>query len=262
VFLDVGQGDSIFLNLPHNQGNILIDTGGKMEYINEPWEERKHKYEVGEDTIIPYLKSIGVKRLDYLILTHGDNDHMGESLDIVKQFKVQKILLNGGSLVALEKSLIKELKNLGISYSFGKEGDQIKINNYSFDIINPSSDTNENDNSLVLYLKLLNTKVLLTGDISTKIEEKLINEYSNLKVDILKLGHHGSITSTSEYFLDFLKPEYAIIQVGLKNKFNHPSDIVMKRLSKRSIKTFQTSIKGSIKIIIRANAITVKHFKT
>jgi competence protein ComEC len=262
VFLDVGQGDSVFINLPNNQGNILIDTGGKMDYGNKSWEERNHKYKIGEDTIIPYLKSIGVKKLDYLILTHGDYDHMGESVDIVKQFKVQRVILNDGSLVDLESSLIKELKYLNIPYDFGKGGDMLKINNYSFNIINPSIDVNENDNSLVLYFEILNTRFLLTGDISTNIENKLISEYPILKADILKLGHHGSITSSSERFLDFVKPKYAIIQVGLNNHFNHPSGIVLDSLFKRNIKICQTSINGSIKIIIRANDITVIPFKT
>ncbi|MDD3305276.1 MAG: hypothetical protein PHT75_04115 [Bacilli bacterium] len=187
---------------------------------------------------------------------------MGESFNIVKQFKVNNILLNGGSLVKLEKSLINELDKLKIPYNFGAADDSIEINSYLFYILNPGGNTNENDNSLVLCFELLNIQFLSTGDISTKIEEKLINEYSALNANILKVSHHGSITSNSELILNFIKPKYAIIQVGLNNQFNHPSDIVIDRLSKRNIKTFKTSINGNIKIIIRANAITVIPFKT
>lgn len=257
VFLDVGQGDSIFINLPHNKGNILIDTGGKLDFPTSPWQKKKKEYKIGEDTIVPYLKSIGVKRIDYMFLTHGDEDHMGESNDIAKSYAIGKVILNSGTLVQLENSLIKTLNKLDIPYDFGVAGYVIKIDKYKFYVLNPSTDTNENDNSLVLYTNIEGQRILLTGDISTKIEKKLITEYSNLKVDILKLGHHGSITSTSELLLDTLKPKYGIIQVGLNNRFNHPSEIVVNRLRQRGIKIFQTSINGSIKIIIRANDVTL-----
>lgn len=254
VFLDVGQGDSIFINLPHNKGNILIDTGGQL-VSDESWQKRNNTYKIGEDTIIPYLKSIGVSKLDYLILSHGDADHMGESIDIVKQFKVNKVVMNDGVVVQLESQLIKVLNELNIPYVFGKQGDNIIINNYSFDILNPKIYLNENDNSIVLHTIINNQGLLLAGDISSKTEKRLIKEYPHLKVDILKLGHHGSITSTSEELLDVYKPVYGIIQVGINNRFGHPSDIVLQRLRERNIKTFRTSLNGSIKVIIRANDV-------
>jgi competence protein ComEC len=130
VFLDVGQGDSIFINLPHNKGNILIDTGGKLDFT-EAWAKRNKEYIIGEDLIIPYLKSIGVKQLNYLILTHGDEDHMGESINIIKSFKVKKVLLNSGSLVKLEDDFIKVLKKMHIPYNFGKANDVITIDKYN-----------------------------------------------------------------------------------------------------------------------------------
>lgn len=256
VFIDVGQGDSIFINLPHNQGSILVDTGGKLNF-GEPWQDKQKAYKIGEDTIIPYLKSIGINKLDYLILTHGDEDHMGESNDIVTQYKVDNVLLNDGSLVELEASLIRTLDKLHIPYNFGKEGDIIECGEYSFNILNPSTDINENDNSLVLYTKISSYNILLTGDISSKTEKKITSAYPNLKVDILKLGHHGSITSTSELFLDTIKPKYGIVEVGLNNRFNHPSKVIIERLRKRNIKILQTSVIGSIKINIRANDVTI-----
>lgn len=256
VFLDVGQGDSIYVNLPHNKGNLLIDTGGHLNYEKD-WQVKNNKYKIGEDSIIPYLHSIGVTKLDYLVLTHGDEDHLGESIDIVKQFKVSKVVLNSGSLTFLEESLINSLKDLGIPYSFGKKGDIITLNKYSFHILNPSDDINENDNSLVIYTNINDTSILLTGDISASIERKLINEYPKLNVDILKIGHHGSKTSTCEEFLDTIEPTYGIIQVGLNNRFNHPHQEVLKRLERKQIKVFQTSHNGSIKFVFRANEVTI-----
>lgn len=144
-----------------------------------------------------------------------------------------------------------------ISTSFWKKGDVIKIDTYTFNILSPQIDVNENDNSLVIYTNINNEKFLFTGDISSKIEKRIISEYPNLKVDILKVGHHGSITSTSEELLDRIKPTYGIIEVGLNNHFNHPSEVVLDRLKKRAITTLQTSIMGSIKMIIDVNNVTI-----
>lgn len=256
TFIDVGQGDSAFVNLPFNKGNILIDTGGILN-IKEDWEQREREYKIGEDTIIPYLKSIGISHLDYLILSHGDADHMGESLNIVKNFKVKSVIMNNGGIVELEKSLIYQLNIKNIPYSFYKQGDVLNVDKYSFKFLNPHIDTNENDNSLVIYTNLNNNKMMFMGDASTKIEQQLVSVYSNLKVDILKVGHHGSITSTSEAFLDALEPKYAVISVGLHNRFNHPSKTVLKRLEQRNVKILKTSTNGSIKMILRANGVTL-----
>jgi competence protein ComEC len=256
VFLDVGQGDSTLICLPYNKGNILIDTGGKLSY-EKAWQVKNNEYKVGIDTIIPYLKSVGITRLDYLILTHGDDDHMGESLNIVNNFKVNNVVLNSGYLVKLESTLISNLKKRNISYFFGKDKDIININNYKFYILNPSTNINENNNSLVIYTKLNNRGLLFMGDAPISIEDKIINEYKRLKTDILKVGHHGSKTSTSEYFIKAIEPEYSVIQVGLNNRYNHPSTEIIKRLKKYNTKIYQTSINGSIKFIIGANDVSI-----
>lgn len=250
VFLDVGQGDSIFINLPHNKGTMLIDTGGKLNYSKKNWQERRSKYSIGKDTIIPYLKSIGVNHLDYLVLTHGDADHMGESINIVDNFKVNKVILNSGQLVSLEKTLIRDLDDKKIKYKKGKEGDILKLGEEKIYVLNPNSNTDisENDNSIVLYTIINKHKVLLMGDAPIKVEERLIYTYNLNGVDILKLGHHGSITSTSEDFLDAVKPKYGIIQVGINNIFGHPSKVIIQRLAERKIKAYLTSKKGTIKM--------------
>ncbi|MFA5409105.1 MAG: MBL fold metallo-hydrolase, partial [Bacilli bacterium] len=195
--------------------------------------------------------------LDYLILTHGDADHMGESENIVKHFKVNRVLINSGSLVDLEEKLIKILEDFNIKYDYLKQGDVIRIKDYSFYALNSGSHLTENDCSIVLYTKINNYRLLLTGDISTKVEKELTDAYPGLEVDILKLGHHGSITSTSELFLETIKPKYGIISVGLKNNFNHPSPIVTDRLNRLEIKTLQTSLNGSIKMIFGLNDVTI-----
>jgi competence protein ComEC len=256
VFLDVGQGDSTLICLPHNMGNILIDTGGKLSYESD-WQIKNNKYKIGIDTTIPYLKSVGITKLDYLILTHGDEDHMGEALNIVNNFKIDNVILNSGSLAELENALIRNLKKLHIPYFFGKDKEIININSYKFYILNPSADIDENDNSLVIYTNLNNKGLLFMGDAPIPIENRITNEYKHLKTDILKVGHHGSKTSTSEYFLKAIEPKYSVIQVGLNNRYNHPNPEVINRLKKYNSEIYQTSINGSIKFIIGANDVSI-----
>ena len=111
TYIDVGQGDSIFIKFPNDKSNILIDTGGKVTYGN-----LKNNYSVGKN-IVDYLKSMGIRKLDYLIITHGDFDHMGDSLYLIDKFKVENVIFNCGEFNALEKELIKKLKNSGTKKS-------------------------------------------------------------------------------------------------------------------------------------------------
>ena len=186
----------------------------------------------------------------------------GWSFKYCKNYNVEQVVFNSGSLVKLEKELIVELDKLNINYDFLKRGDVISIGEVEMHCLNPSRDINENDNSIVLYLKIFKHTILLTGDISSNIEEDIILAYPKLKVDILKVGHHGSKTSTSEKFINTIKPKYAIIPVGRNNRFNHPSEIVINRLRSNDVKILQTSTNGSIKIIIGLNEVTIKTAST
>ncbi|MGN1358586.1 MAG: DNA internalization-related competence protein ComEC/Rec2, partial [Bacilli bacterium] len=162
TYLDVGQGDSIFLKYPYNQGNILIDTGG---IINSD-------YSIVLNKTIPYLKSKGITKIDYLILTHGDYDHMGEAINLFNNFKVKKVILNCGEFNELEKNLIKVLEKKKIPYySCIKE---LNIDKYKLQFLNTGVYDNENDNSSVIYLNYDNYKFLFMGDVSTTREKDIL----------------------------------------------------------------------------------------
>ncbi len=259
TIIDVGQGDSILLRLPYNKGNILIDTGGRLIFPSEDWQKRKRSYSIANDSLIPYFKSLGIRQIDYLIITHGHVDHVGESINLINNFKINAVILNKVGHTSLETQLIDCLNKNKIKYRFCGNKDILNIKGYRLYFLNPNIDRKDpNENSLVIYTIINNKGILLTGDISSKIETNIINEYNFKPLYILKIAHHGSITSTSEIFLDKLKPQYALISVGLNNKFNHPSDIVLKRLTKRKIKTYLTSIEGSIYFKFYNNQVTIK----
>jgi len=239
-FIDVGQGDSILIKLGGNK-NVLVDTGGILKY--EDSFKRINDFSIGDDVLSPYLKSIGISRLECLIITHGDMDHIGGSEAIMNNFNVNNLFLNG-NLNELEKKLII------YNPKYLKDNDVLKINNYIFYILNPSYDTNENDSSIILYFTINNINILLMGDASRIIEEKIIQKY-NLDIDILKIGHHGSKTSTSINFIKKTTPYYGIISVGENNRFNHPHKEVLEILNNNNVNVFRTDYYGSIKFIFK-----------
>ena len=244
--LDVGQGDSLLIVLPNNKGNILIDTGGLPEYS-------KSAYSIVKSNTIPFLKSIGVNKLDYLILTHGDGDHMKEANTLYSNFKISNILTNSGNNNELEKEFIKDKNVLQISEY------KLHISGYTLNFINKKNTENENEDSLVIYTIINNYKILLTGDAGIETENYIMN-YDISNVNILKVGHHGSKNSSSDKFITKTNPELALISVGENNRFGHPNSNVIKKLENIKSKIFLTSISGTVKIILN-NKLTIKTSK-
>lgn len=246
TYLDVGQGDSIFIKYPHNQGNILIDTGG---IVNSD-------YQVAINKTIPYLKSFGVTKLDYLILTHGDYDHMGDSNVLVNNFKVDNVIFNCGPINTLEKELNKLLKEKQIPsyYCINK----ISIKNNKLEFLNTKHYDNENDNSNVIYTNYNNYRFLFMGDAGLSKEKDILKKYNLESIDFLKVGHHGSNTSSSEEFITNIHPKYSLISVGKNNKYGHPKESVLEVLS--NSKVYRTDLNGSIEIKISNNKYMIKTY--
>ena len=244
--IDVGQGDSILIHL--NRKNILIDTGGDTSYSSNK------DGEIFFNTIYPTLKSNGIKKLDYLILSHGDKDHMGEAKKIVESISVNKVIFNVGSYNYLEKDLIKALKRKNIKYY--KNIENIYIRNTPIYFLNTGIYNNENDNSNVLYFIVNNYKFLLMGDAGVDKEKDILNEYSIEDIEFLKVGHHGSDTSSSKEFIDIMNPKYSIISVGENNRYNHPKKSVLNTLSNSKI--YRTDKDGSIEIKIKSAGYSIE----
>lgn len=241
MFLDVGQGDSILIH--SKDKTMLVDTGGVMNYSREKWQERKNKKSLTNYVTIPVLKKLGIRKIDYLVLTHGDFDHMGEALKLIKQYRVEDIYLNQGNFNLLEKKVIKKYRHV---YQI-REKEEIVLGNINIVQINKEF-SDENDSSSILLMYYKNKKILLTGDASKKSEEYILNKYNIGKIDVLKIGHHGSKTSTSDELLEELRPSLAIISCGKNNRFNHPHKETIDKLKEYRIKYLKTDISGTIRI--------------
>jgi len=248
TYIDVGQGDSIFIKFPNDKSNILIDTGGKVTYGN-----LKNNYSVGKN-IVDYLKSMGIRKLDYLIITHGDFDHMGDSLYLIDKFKVENVIFNCGEFNALEKELIKVLDEKKIKYySCIKE---LNIGKYKLDFLNTKVYDNENDNSNVIYTEFNGYKFMFMGDAGVEKEKDILDKYNLANIDVLKVGHHGSKTSSSKEFIDEIDPKYGVISVGKNNRYGHPNKEVLNNLDNSKI--YRTDQDGSIMFKIKNNKLKIE----
>lgn len=237
--LDIGQGDSILLHF--NKKSILIDTGGVYSYKNNEADGK-----IFYNIILPAFKSLGIGKLDYLIITHGDADHMGEAIQLIENFKVEVVIFNCGEYNNLEKKLIKVLEKQKLKYySCIKE---LNIDKNKLYFLQTKEYNNENDNSNVIYTEIEGYRFLFMGDAGVLKEKDILDTYDISKIDVLKVGHHGSRTSTSELFLKRINPQIALISAGRDNKFNHPHDEVLKLLNKYKVKVFSTKEFGSITI--------------
>ena len=242
IFIDVGQGDA---TLFHSGGKtMLIDTGGKLFSSSS----------LASDTLVPLLHSLGIRSLNYLILTHGDYDHMGEGITLVESFKVGKVIFNSGKYNDLELALIQVLNEKNIPYYQNIQ--ELRMGNQSFYFLNRQLYDDENGNSMVLYTELHGIKLLFMGDAGVEVEEDLSEKYNLQDIDVLKVGHHGSKTSSSKGFIDEIKPKYSIISVGKNNRYGHPNKEVLENLEKSKI--YRTDKQGSIMFKIKNNKLKIE----
>ena len=219
VFFDVGQGDCTLISLGNNKGHILIDTGGNINY------------DYAIKVIIPYLKANGIRKLDYVLISHNDYDHNGALESLINNYNVNKVLYG---------SYFKEL-----------EYERFKITN-----LNYGTNYNEdNERSGVFYFELFSKSFLIMGDASKKNEEEIMSRYS-LDIDYLRIGHHGSNTSSSLMFLDNINCNNAIISVGKYNNYGHPHKEVLDNLNMLNYNIYRTDLHGMI--IITSNGIKTR----
>jgi competence protein ComEC len=259
TFLDVGQGDAVLIKMPYNEQTLLIDTGGV-------WTNQKgtSRYNAGKSTIIPYLNAKGIKKIDKLILTHGDLDHIGGAIPIIREKDVYEIVIPSGARSDEMEKVIKVALKSNVKLTEVVRGDYWLTSNSAFTVIHPSMTFNGggNDASIVLYAIIGGNRWLFTGDVEKKAELNLINSYSAVNVDILKVAHHGSATSTSKEFLSEFLPNIAVISAGVNNYYGHPHEKVLTNLKDHSIKTFRTDQLGAVRFRFYNKLIDIKTGKS
>lgn len=249
-YLDVSQGDSSLIRYKNEA--ILIDTGGSVSFKEDEWKKKK-EYHISDSTIT-FLKSIGVSKINYLVLTHGDADHMGEAVNLVENFKVEKVILNCGETNNLEKELIKVLEKKNIKYNFCVK--ELKASNNKLYFLQTDVYESENDNSIVTYLNIHNKKFMFMGDASINVEKKILEKYKVTNIDFLKVGHHGSDTSSSKDFINSVNPKHSIISVGKNNRYGHPKESVLKTIKNSNI--YRTDLNGTVMLKIKSNKFNIK----
>lgn len=238
VFFDVGQGDSALIRTPTGK-NILIDAGADNLTLER----------LGE--FLPYFS----RRLDYVIVSHYHDDHIGALREIFRRFSVINFIYQtDGEIPKNFKELLLEISQTnGINLVALERDAQINFNaNCKIYILNPLilSVPKDGNNSLILQLNCVNKKFLFSGDNELAVEKALLKSGLNLQSDVFKASHHGSKTSNSEEFLKMIDPDYIIISAGRNNRFNHPAEVVLERAQKANIKIKRTDLEGNIEFLL------------
>jgi competence protein ComEC len=243
-FLDVGQGDSAFIRLPHGS-TLLVDAGGLVGVST---------FDIGDRVVAPVLRAAGVRRLDYLVLTHGDPDHIGGAGAIVEEFRPRHIW-EGIPVPRFEplKILHAAADVRGLAWANVTAGDHLQIDEVTIAVLHPSAPDWErqrvrNDDSIVLELSWRDVSFILTGDIGKAVERDLIPAVAAAPVRILKVPHHGSLTSSTPEFIHALRPRIAVFSVGRSNHFGHPASDVIDRYREAGVEIFRTDRDGEIDV--------------
>lgn len=251
TFLDVGQGDSALIELPYRKAVYLIDSGGVLRFDTEAFKEKKRPYEIGRQVVAPYLKGNGISSLDTFIISHPDADHAEGADEIFQLFSIDTLHLTPGSA---SNTLMQQLApdTAEAELVFPAIGSNWTVGETQFTYLSPKDAEYEgNNDSLVLLMKTGDYRVLFTGDLEAAGEKDLIESYGSELTDltILKVGHHGSKSSSSEEFLSALQPVLSVFSTGADNRYGHPSAEVVERFTELQLKTLNTAENGTIRLL-------------
>ncbi|WP_160686401.1 ComEC/Rec2 family competence protein [Clostridium sp. C2-6-12] len=228
-YIDVGQGDCELIQIEDK--NILIDAG------------------TSDKKALDYLKSIGIKKIDYAIATHPHEDHIGSMDDVIKTFDIgafysPKVTANTKTF----ENMVKALKAKDLKMTVPKVGEEIKIGNATLTFLAPNNDKYEdiNNYSIVVKLNYGSNSFIFMGDAEDISEGEILKKQLDIKADVLKVGHHGSHSSTTQEFLDKVNPKYAVISCEKGNDYGHPHKETLTKLNSKNINVFRTDLNGTI----------------
>ena len=241
-YIDVGEGDSIFIELP-NEKTMLIDAGETSE----------------GDTVLNYIKQLGYSNIDYIVGTHPHTDHIGGLAQIINSFSVGKIYMPKAiSTSKTYENLLNTISMKGLKIQTAKAGvNIINENNLLVDIIAPNSDSYSdlNNYSAVIKITYQNMKFIFMGDAEIISENEILTDVT---ADIIKVGHHGSNTSSGQDFVSRVNAKYAIISVGSDNNYNHPNMDIVDRWKTSGAKVYRTDLNGTIIVTTDGNTLNIE----
>jgi competence protein ComEC len=242
--IDVGQGDSLLLITPDGK-TLLIDGGG---FGGGP-HQAPQDFDIGEEVVSEVLWSRGIRHLDVVALTHAHSDHMGGLPAVLRNFRPTELWVGNNPSVAPYNALLDEAADLHIRVRSLREGDALAFGNTQIAVLAPMRDYQpgaepSNNDSLVMHIAYGATSALLEGDAEAPIEQAMLAE-PGLESTLLKVGHHGSLTSTRPEFLARVAPAWAVISCGLHNRYGHPRHEVLAALQSAQVRTFSTDINGA-----------------
>lgn len=282
-FLDVGQGDCALITTPSGK-HVLVDGGGTVSFrkAKDAWRERREPFEVGAKTVVPLLKKRGIHRLDLVVLTHGDQDHIGGLQAVLDTFPVEALLINGSLAKSktmarlMETALVRHIPVYSASRGMKLQPDRTTL----LEVLYPLTGTEQiggtpfvkeqNHRSIVFRLDMEKASFLFTGDMDElaerevlELEKSAVNRagagsLQEPSVDVMKVAHHGSKTSTSAAWLAYWHPAAALISVGASNTYGHPHPTVMDRLNRQKVRVYRTDTQGEVQMRVRSGNIEVR----
>ncbi len=248
TFLDVDQGDSILIQSP-SSATVLIDCGPDRSVLSE----------LGRS--VPFYD----RTIDLLVITHPDADHITGCIDVVERYRISRVLITGiASTSNLWSILDDAIERKHIPATVARAGESFMFDRAVLRVLFPLEDVsgqtfkNTNDSSIVAMLEYGDERFLFTGDANVSVEQKLLQVGTNVSAQVLKVGHHGSRTSSSREFLEKVHPAYAVIQVGEKNKYGHPTQDVLERLRHIGAKVLRTDRDGRLEMKSDGRQVRVK----
>jgi competence protein ComEC len=268
-FLDVGQGDAALVTFPDGQ-TLLVDGGGRSKNVvedpetDEPFEPDIRS--IGEAVDSAFLWDRGYSRVDYILATHADADHIQGLSDVAKNFTVNTAIFGRTPMRNPNFADVAEaLKNKGIPVEIIARGDRLTFGDVKIEVMYPFATddpdaVSDNDHSLVLRMVYGGRTFLLTGDIERGAEGDLINGGGTVAADLVKVAHHGSRTSSTQAFIDAVRPQYAVISVGRTSRFGHPHPEVVQRWIDSGVKVMRTGERGTISVSTDGSDLEISTF--
>ena len=245
TMLDIGQGDAFVIELPYRKGVFLVDAGATATFDGEAISEKVYK-----QIIKPYLFGRGIQKIDTIFVSHEHVDHFGSVEFIVDDIEVGEIVIS--SYYELEKEWETKWTVNNTPIKRVNFDEQFITNGHYFHVLSPNQNNfDANENSLVLYTNLGGLSWVFTGDIGKKTEKEILKNFADFSVDVLKIGHHGSNTSTDPSFIFTTKPKFALIPVGVNNRYGHPEEEVITTLEVEDVVVFRTDIHGAVQYHFR-----------